>query len=128
MTLTPHQAFVAIVVGSVTSDGGVSPDEAARLEQVFASTRLFRPPAGEALQAVLADVMGRIQRYGLDTMVVQAAKALPPGLRAPAFAMAVDLVLADGDAAPRERAFIDTLRSCSRSRSRTRSGSWMCCC
>jgi hypothetical protein len=108
--LTPHQAFVAVIVGSVSADGSISPEEAARINQVFNSTRLFRQPAGEALQPVLSEVMGMIQRYGPDGVMPAAARALPVPLRGPAFAIAVDLVLADGEAGPDERRFIDALQ------------------
>jgi hypothetical protein len=110
IALTPHQAFVAIIVGSVSIDLNISSEKAARVNQVFGATRLFRPPLGEALQPVPADVMGLIQRQGAGAVVELAAKALPPPLHAAAFALAVDLVLADGQAGPEERKFIDTLQ------------------
>jgi hypothetical protein len=111
LTLTPHQAFVAIVVGTASVDGGITPEEAARINQLFGATRLFRPPTGEPLQPVLGEVMGLIERHGADRVVALAAKALPPPLRAPAFAVAVDLVLADGEAGAEERKFIDDLQA-----------------
>ena len=110
ITLTPQQAFVAIVVSSVNADGGISPEEAARVNQVFGATRLFRA-SGESLQPVIAEVMSLIQRYGPDSVVALAARELPPELHGPAFALAVDLVLADGQAGPQERKFIDTLQA-----------------
>jgi uncharacterized tellurite resistance protein B-like protein len=110
MALTPHQAFVAVIVGSVSIDGKISSEETARINQVFGSTRLFGPPLGEALPPVLAEVMGLIQRHGAEAVVELAARSLPPPLHAAAFALAVDLVLADGQAGPEERKFIDTLQ------------------
>ena len=74
------------------------------------ATRLFRA-SGESLQPVIAEVMSLIQRYGPDSVVALAARELPPELHGPAFALAVDLVLADGQAGPQERKFIDTLQA-----------------
>jgi uncharacterized membrane protein YebE (DUF533 family) len=110
VALTPAQAFAAIIVGTATADGTIGPEETARIDQVFGSTRLFQPPA-EPLKAVLAEVMRLMQQYGEDTIVGLAAKVLPPPLHAPAFAAAVDLVLADGQAGVPERSFIDALRA-----------------
>ena len=54
LVLPPEQAFVAAIVGSVNADGSISPEEAARLDQ------LFRPPSGAALPPVTGEVMRRI--------------------------------------------------------------------
>jgi hypothetical protein len=47
--------------------------------------------------------------YGTDTIAPR-RESLPPDLRGPAFAVAVDLVLADGQASIEERRFIDRLQ------------------
>jgi hypothetical protein len=49
--------------------------------------------------------------HGFGPVVEAAAKALPDELRAPVFTIAVDLVLADGQASGEERKFIDGLQS-----------------
>lgn len=110
LTLTREQAFAAIIVAAATADGNVGATEAARLEQLFASTRLFRPPAAP-LQTLIGDVMRLVQQYGTDTVMQLAATALPAPLRAPAFATAVDVVLADGQAGAEERKCIDALQA-----------------
>ncbi len=110
LTLTPHQAFAAIVIGAIGADGRVGPTEAARVNQVFASTRLFAPPGAEALQPVIEHVMEAFDVYGADAVVGLAAQVLPPPLHAAAFAVAVDLVLADGQAGQAERHYIDRLQ------------------
>ena len=51
-----------------------------------------------------------LREHGTETIVALAAQTLPPELRAPAFAIAVDLVMADGEANIEERKFIDGLQ------------------
>jgi uncharacterized tellurite resistance protein B-like protein len=107
---TPRQTFAAIVVATFNADGHVTPEEAVRVNEIFNSTRLFRQPSAEPVQAVLDHVVELFGRHGAEAIVALAAKALPPELRASAFVMAVDLVMADGEASPDERKFIDGLQ------------------
>lgn len=110
VALTPRQAFAAIVIGACRADGRVSPEESVRLNELFNSTRLFRQPSPEPVQAVLDRVIQLIDSHSADAVVALAAKALPAELHPPAFAIAADLVLADGQAGVEERAFVDRLQ------------------
>jgi hypothetical protein len=110
VTLTPRQAFAAIVIGAFTANGRGASEEALRVNEIFNSTKLFRPPSPEPVQAVVDHVTELFGTHGADPIVALAAKALPAELRAPALAIAVDLVLADGQASLDERKFIDGLR------------------
>lgn len=110
VALTPRQAFAAIVVGAFKTNAGGSPEETLRVNEIFNSTRLFREPSSEPTQTVVDRVVELLDAHGADAVVTLAAKALPPELRAPVFAIAVDLVLADGQATTEERKFIDGLQ------------------
>jgi uncharacterized tellurite resistance protein B-like protein len=110
ITLTPREAFAAIVVAAFQADGRVAAEEAVRVNEIFNSTRMFRQPSAEQLHAVLERVIELFRVYGTEVIVPLAAEALPPELRPPAFAVAVDLVLADGVATHEERKFIDGLQ------------------
>jgi uncharacterized tellurite resistance protein B-like protein len=110
VALTPRQAFAAIIIAASNADGRVGPEEARRVNDIFNSTKLFRQPGAMAVEGVLDQVVELFQRHGTEAIVAQAAKALPPELRAPTFAVAVDLVLADGEATREERTIIDGLQ------------------
>jgi hypothetical protein len=111
VAMTPRQAFAAVVLAAFHSDGQVASEKALRIKEVFSSTRLFREPSAEPTQAVLAHVLQMFEEHGLGPVVTAAAGALPGELRAPAFAIAVDLVMADGQATAAERKFIDGLQA-----------------
>jgi hypothetical protein len=108
--LTPRQAFAAIVIGAFAANGQGAPEEMLRVNEIFNSTRLFRQHSTENIQAVVDRVFQLLGTHGAEPVVAVAAKALPAELRGPAFAIAVDLVLADGQASPEERKFIDGLQ------------------
>jgi hypothetical protein len=110
LALTTRQAFAALVLGALNSDGRGTPEETLRINELFNSSRLFRQPSAEPAQAVLGHVLKLFEMHGFGPVVMAAAKALPPELRAPAFTVAVDLVMVDGQASGEERKFIDGLQ------------------
>ena len=57
VTLTPREAFAAIVAGAFNADGRVAPEEAVRVNKIFNSTKLFRQPSAEPAKAVLDRVV-----------------------------------------------------------------------
>lgn len=111
VTLTPREAFAAIVIGAFNTRGRVAGEEEVRVNAIFASTRFFRQPSAEPIQVVLDRVLELFRVHGADGVLTLAASVLPPELRPPAFAVAVDLVLADGEANAEERKFIDGLQA-----------------
>jgi uncharacterized tellurite resistance protein B-like protein len=111
LALTPRQAFAALVLGASNSDGRGTPEETLRINEIFNSTKLFRQPSAEPAQAVVERVLELFDAHGFGPVVAAAAKALPEELRAPVFTIAVDLVLADGQASGEEQKFIDGLQT-----------------
>ena len=98
------------MIGAFSVNGRGAPEDTLRVNEIFNSTRLFREPSAESVQAVVDRVIQLFGTHGAEPIVTLAAKALPAELRAPAFAMAVELVLADGQASLDERKFIDGLQ------------------
>lgn len=72
VTLTPRQAFAAIVVGAFNADGRVASEEAVRVNEIFNSTKLFRQPAAEPVHAVLDRVVELFPLHGtVDVIIVK---------------------------------------------------------
>ena len=111
IALTPREAFAAVVVGAFKTDGRVAPEEAVRVNEIFNSSKLFREPPAEPVHAVLNRVLELFRVHGPEVVLARAAHVLPLALRPPVFAIAVDLVLVDGEAGVEERRFIDGLQA-----------------
>jgi tellurite resistance protein len=108
--LTPHEAFVCLLIASARSDGSVSPHEANQIEHVVAAMKLFRNTDHEVRQRAFLNAADRIKQQGVDHVTREAAAAIPGELGATAFALAVDLMLSDGRLTPDEQRFADELR------------------
>ena len=107
--MTPEQAFAAICLAAVASDGVVGRDEARSLRIELE----FRTPyvgMDEATMAGLFDDLLELWRSeGSEALVAKAAPCLNQVQRETALAVAIQLVRADRIIEPEEVKFIDQL-------------------
>src|SRR5262245_25998146 len=92
---TAAEAFLCILSAAAACDGNVSPEESQEILSTIHRSRLFRELRGDDLQRVNNIVADRLAKRR-DAALAEACKALPDELALPAFAHAVDIVLADG--------------------------------
>ena len=111
MPLSQADAIVALLAGAVAVDGVVGIEETRRLNEVLATTRWRMGLGEEAVAGAAKQGLDLIATYGLPSVLKASADAIPPDLRATTFAVAVDLVLADGRLGNRESTFIDQLQT-----------------
>jgi tellurite resistance protein len=109
--LSPQEAFVSLLIASARADGSVSVHEANSIEQIVDGMQLFRGQSHQDLQQVFTKAADRIKTHGVPTVVQAAAAVVPAELRPTAFAVAVDLMLSDGQLSPKEERFGDELRA-----------------
>jgi tellurite resistance protein len=107
--LSPQEAFVCLLIASARSDGSVSPHEANQIEHVAAAMKLFRGSSHETRRGIFTTAAERIRDQGIENVVRAAAGAIPNKLTATTFAVAVDLMLADGQLTASEERFADEL-------------------
>lgn len=105
--LSVPEAIAAVMIAAISADGVRSGEELARLTDGLSTARLFRQADGDP--AVVARVATLLEHHGRDAMLAACARAIPPDLRATAFAIAADLVLADGRINEREKVYVDEL-------------------
>lgn len=110
LPLTVPEAFAAILVASVAADGTLSTAESARLGGLLSTSRILPPNPADGSPNVIERALALLADHGAPAVLTACAAVLPPELRPAAFAQAVDLVLADGRIAQREKAFIDELQ------------------
>jgi tellurite resistance protein len=106
---TLDQAIIAVVIAAMDANRHVSPEEADRAHHIIWSMRRFRRRSGEAVDRLVADVRDRFEREGSEAVLEQAGRAVSARLRAPVFAVAVDVMLADTRLERAERTFIRRL-------------------
>lgn len=107
--LTVDEALLAVLIAAMNANQHVSPAEAERAHNIIWSMRRFRRKSGEAVGRLIHNARVLIEADGEAVVVARAARVIPGGLRAPAFAVAVDLVLEDGRLEREERQFLNDL-------------------
>jgi tellurite resistance protein len=120
--LTVDDAFIAILIGAMDANRHVSREEAARAHHIIWSMKRFRRKSGERVNRIIETMRTLIETDGPMAVIAAATQVIPDRLRAAAFAVSADLVLADGKIEPAERRFLERLARELRLDRRTRDG------
>jgi uncharacterized tellurite resistance protein B-like protein len=108
-SLGPEEAFTAILVTTIASDGHLSNDEIQAVGTTLNRLKLFREMRGSQIERLIQKVFDLLNELGGPELVGRACEALPEELRLPTFINAVDLVFADGEVGEEEEAVIEDL-------------------
>jgi tellurite resistance protein len=95
-TRDADDAFIALLIAAMDASGHVSAEEAARAHNIIWSMRRFRRRSGERVGRMIERVKASIETHGAPAVLKSSARKIPARLRPAAFAVAVDLTLADG--------------------------------
>ena len=109
--LSLDEALIALFIAGMNANGHVAPDEAARAHHLIWSTRRFRRKSGETVDRLIEDMRDFVATSDARVVLERAAKAIPARGRPSAFAVLVDLLLADGKLERKERRFLRELGS-----------------
>ena len=110
LALSLPEAFAAVLVAAISADGTFGRDEARRLQNVLSTS----PFLEEAVQAGDVNVVERVVNLltdrGLAPVLAASAESITIELRPTVFAVAADLMLADGSIDPHEKDFMSQLQ------------------
>ena len=100
--LSPAEAFTAIALISVASDGNLSQKQARDISFALSHLKLFNSYSEDEMQSMFDILSGIIRHEGLNNLFDSAKDSLSEELKEAAFAVATDLVLTDGILAEEE--------------------------
>lgn len=105
--LNQTEALIAIALLSIAADDDLSEEE----RGTFAANqaRIFNAYTERQTQESLNKVLNLIEQQSSSAVFAAAKRALTPQLRETAFAIATDLVLADGNLTNEEKSFLEKL-------------------
>lgn len=105
----PAEAFAAICLSAIASDGYLADEELDGLVHSIRRMQLFKSYPHEVMRRMFDKLFGILRRQGADVLFNSAKSSLPFELREAAFAVATDLVLADGVVTEQEQDFLNQL-------------------
>jgi len=109
VAMNSAEAFAAICLVAIASDGYLSEQEEAEMKILLGRMKLFQDSL-DGLDRMKDYLVDSLKKYGPNELIKSAKAALPSPLSPTAFAVAVDLVFSDGSVSAEEKAFIDDLR------------------
>lgn len=109
MAMSPAEAFVGISLAVVAADGYLADPELDVLITLLSRMHLFRSYPSEVMRRMFDKLFGMIRREGVEAVVNEAIKTLPHELQATMFAVATDLILADGEVTSEEESLLTEL-------------------
>ncbi|WP_439626287.1 tellurite resistance TerB family protein [Gemmata sp.] len=110
-TFGPHEGFAGVLLAAAAADGHISEEEARGLWGAIERMKLFSSFTPDKFNKLMDTLLKVLKKGGPDALVEKCAPALPERLRGPAFANAVDIVLADGAVEDDEKELIEKLQS-----------------
>ncbi|MDB9520053.1 tellurite resistance TerB family protein [Roseofilum reptotaenium CS-1145] len=109
LTLGPAEAFAAIMLLVVAADGYLADDEVRLLNTTLSRMRLFRSYSDDVMRRMFDSLCGTLRRDGGNVLFDAAIATLPHDLYDTTFAIATDLVLADGQVSDEEEDLLGSL-------------------
>jgi tellurite resistance protein len=104
-----EQAIIAVVIAAMDANQHVSREEAWRAQHIIESMRRFRNRPRQQVNRLIDTVRTRIKERGKDIVLREAVRVLPARIRPSAFAVAVDVILADAKLESAEKRFVKEL-------------------
>lgn len=108
-SLSQAEALAAIAVAALAADGYLLDEERQSLVSAMAGLQVFKKYSSQQRLKLLEKLFDLLRQKGAHTLVHSAKDALPPKLRETAFAVAINMVMADGTLVESEREFLRQL-------------------
>ena len=109
IALNSAEAFAAIALVAIASDGYLSESEEAEMKMRLGRMRLFESSI-DSFERTKDYLVAALKKHGPNELIQCARASLPPALAPTAFTIAVDLVFSDGTVSSEEQSFVDDLR------------------
>lgn len=108
-TFSPAEAYAAITLAAIASDGYLAEEELDGFVTSLNRMQLFKSYSGDVMRRMIDKLFGILKRDGVEALFNTAKSSLPYEMAASAFAVATDLILADGVVTEEEQDFLNQL-------------------
>lgn len=108
--LTEAEGMAGIALCAVAADGQITDEEAAGLGTTLSRMQLYSGMSNKQVNDVFGKLVKVIRQSGVDQLLTLSAASVRPELKATAFAVAADLVMADGHVAGQEKQFLEKIQ------------------
>jgi tellurite resistance protein len=107
--LNPAEAFAVIILAATASEGYLSTEQTNCITSMLSRMKLFKSYSNELMNRLFDKILGILQGEDFNFLFNAAKESLSQDLREAAFAVATDLVLAEGIVNDEEKNFLNDL-------------------
>ncbi|HWG89349.1 MAG TPA: tellurite resistance TerB family protein [Candidatus Thermoplasmatota archaeon] len=108
--LNAQEGFAGIALCAIAADGSITEEEAMGLGTNLSRMKLYQGYSGRQMNNVFEKLIKTARSKGVPELLAQSAEAVPKELKTTAFAVAADLLFADGSVDASERKFLETIQ------------------
>ena len=108
--LTEAEGVAGIALAAIASDGMITEEEAQGLGTTLSRMKLYGGMSNRDINKLFEKLIKVARAEGAEKLVELSAAAVRPELKQTAFAVAADLLMADGHVAPEEKKFLEKIQ------------------
>ena len=108
--LNEAEGFAGIALCAIAADGVITEEEAAGLGTNLSRMQLYSGMSPREINKIFEKLVKTARSDGLQKVLDLSSAAVTPNLRPTAFAVATDLLMADGNVAPEEKRFLEKIQ------------------
>lgn len=108
--LNAQEAFIGVTLTAVASDGSISQEEAQGVFTLLYRMKMFKGTNDSQMKAMFDRVISVMKKQGAGAIMAAATETLTPEMKETAFAVATDLILADGVVEDEEKKYLEDLQ------------------
>jgi tellurite resistance protein len=108
--LTEAEGFAGIALCAIAADGVITEEEAAGLATTLTRMKLYASMSNRDINKIFEKLVKSARSDGLGKLMESSSAAVNPTLKLTAFAMAADLIMADGEVAAQEKTFLERIQ------------------
>jgi len=108
--LNEAEGFAGIALAAIAADGVITEEEAAGLATTLGRMKLYQGMSNRDINKVFEKLIKIARADGLGKIMELSSAAVTPTLKPTAFAMAADLIMADGEVAAQEKTFLERIQ------------------
>ncbi|MFA5861446.1 MAG: tellurite resistance TerB family protein [Candidatus Thermoplasmatota archaeon] len=108
--LTEPEGMAGIVLCAVAADGVITEEESAGLGTTLSRMSIYSSMSNRDMNKIFEKLIKIVRTQGVEQLMTLSAAAISPKLKQTAFAVATDLLFADGVVAPEEKRFLEKIQ------------------
>lgn len=104
------EGFAGLALCAIAADGVITEEEVLALSTNMMNRKLYQGYSDKQMRAIFNKLSNIAKSQGVEVLIQKSAAAIPDDLKPTVFAVATDLLLADGIMAESEKKFLEKVQ------------------